>query len=84
MVVMAFVLLGALLALVETASLAPEIVLPICGVSPTRTTIYRVARAGLLIASFAIMSIAGVRPLFAALAGFGCTEVWMSLRRGAR
>ncbi len=83
MVVAAFALLGILLALVETASLAPDVVLPLCGASPVRLGVYRVARAALLIACFAILWIVGLCPLFAALAGFGCAEVWMSMRRAA-
>ena len=83
MIVAAFALLGVVLALFETASLAPDVEVLVCGASVTRAAIFRAARVVLLIASFAILSVVGLRPLFAALAGFGCAEVWMSARRGA-
>lgn len=83
MLVVAFAVLGAMLALVETASLAPDVVASLCGASVTRARLFRVARVALLVASFAIVGLAGLHLLFAALAGFGCTEVWMSMRRGA-
>ena len=62
-----FVLLGVLLAAAQSAAL--------------KRVELAYVRIAALVACFVVVAIVGFRPLFATMAGFLCTEMWMSVRQ---